>query len=245
MNFIDRAIRMNPDNRSFHENLSRLPLPNSVLPVAVRLLERYLEKFPDAGQCLSGLADMLFKLEQFQKAAEIADRAVAADPTRIGASLTRGHVNLSLGRVEQAEASYRAVLRLDPVNLDSLMNLAGIAETRGEKTRAASLYLQILSAHPGQTQALMRFATTQTSVCVDHETAAVLERACPSDLRDPQCLLLVGSLLERAGKVDTATELYRSAARQKPDWAGMIHRKIEQLTISTNNGGTFNVPIGL
>ena len=91
----------------------------------------------------------------------------------------------------------------------------------------------------------MRFATTQTSVCVDHETAAVLERACPSDLRDPQCLLLVGSLLERAGKVDTATELYRSAARQKPDWAGMIHRKIEQLTISTNNGGTFNVPIGL
>jgi Flp pilus assembly protein TadD len=123
------------------------------------------------------------------------------------------------------------------------MNLAAIAETRGDKTRARSLYLQILKTHPGQSQALLRFAATQTSAGIDHEAAAALERACPSDLRDPQCLLLVGSLLERAGKVASATELYRSAARQKPDWAGMIHRKIEQLNI--NNGGTFNAPIGL
>jgi tetratricopeptide (TPR) repeat protein len=243
LNFIDRAIRLNPENRSFHVNLSRLPLPTALLPAAALLLERYVEKSPDAVDCLDGLADMQFKLDQFERAQELANRALALEPARVSSLLTRANSQHSLGRLAQAEDSYHAVLRIDSNNLDSLMNLAAIAETRGEKAQARSWYLRVLQAHPGQPQALMRFATNQTSAVVDSETAAVLERACPSDLRDPQCLLLVGSLLERAGKVSTATELYRSAARQKPDWAGMIHRKIEQLNFSNQNGGTFNVPI--
>jgi len=239
--FIERALNLNPENRTFHENFARLPLPKSVIPAAARLLKRYIGKFPRSADCLESLADMQFKIGQFEKAARVADDAIALDPQRANALLTRAHAQMSLGRLSEAEESYGAALCLDASNLDCLMNLATIAETRGDKARARFWYLRILDAHPGHTQALKRFAAAQTTAGVDPEAAAALERACPSDLSDPQCLLLVGSLLERAGRLGSATKLYASAAHQKPEWGEMIHRKLQQLSLSSNNGGTLNV----
>jgi tetratricopeptide (TPR) repeat protein len=239
--FIERAVRLNPENRTFHENLARLPLPKTAIPKVARLLERYVEKFPGAVDCLAALAEMHFKIGQFEKAAHCADQTLALDPDRTGALLTRAHARMGLGCLAEAEESYRSALRLDANNLDSMMNLAAIAEARGDKAQARSWYLRTLDTHPGQPQVIKRFAATQTTAGVDPEAAAALERACPSELQDPQCLLLVGSLLERAGKVRSATKLYESAAHQKPEWGEMIHRKLEQLGLSSHNGGTLNV----
>ena len=242
LTFIERAIQLNPENPTFHENVARLALPAPLMPSAMRLLQRYIERFPNSFECLTGLADMQFKIGRFEEAITLARRAVALEPGRIAPLLTCAHSNLSLGRLEAAEECYHSALLLDARSLDSLMNLATIAETRGDKASARSWYLRVLESHPGHTQALKRFAT-QTTAGVDAEAASALERACPADLNDPQCLLLVGSLLERAGKVQRATQLYRSAALQKPEWSGMIDRKIQQLAINTNNGGSPNVPL--
>ena len=239
--FIERAVELNPGNRAFHENLARLPLPRSSIPAVIRLLERFVEKSPQSVVSLAGLAEMHFKIGQFDQAVKSAEAAIALDPQRTNALLTRANALMSLGRLRDAEESYRGALRLDANNLDSMMNLATIAEARGDKAHARSWYLRTLAAHPGHPQVLKRFAATQTTAGVDPEAAAALERACPSDLPDPQCLLLIGSLLERAGKLQSATKLYESAAHQKPEWGDMIHRKLEQLSLSPNNGGTLNV----
>jgi tetratricopeptide (TPR) repeat protein len=242
MAFIERAIQLNLENSTFHENLARLPLPKSAMLSSVRLLERYVGKFPRSVDCIAAIADMQFKLGKFRESIQSAERALALDSERLPVLLVKAHASLSLGELDKADDAYHAALEVQPGNLDSMMNLAAIAETRGNTTEAREWYLRVLNLHPGHTGALKRFAAAQTTAGVDPEAASALERACPSDLADPQCLLLVGSLLERAGKIQRATQLYQSAALQKPEWSGMIDRKIQQLAINTNRGGTANVP---
>ncbi|HEX4997517.1 MAG TPA: tetratricopeptide repeat protein, partial [Terriglobia bacterium] len=232
MDLIERAIRLNPENARFHENLARFRLGESEWPRAEKLLRAYVERFPNASGALAALAEIRFKLRQYADAAELAGRALAVDPRHTGALLTGGNAQLRRGELDKAEASYGAFLSLEPANLDALMNLAAIAEIRRDRTAAQTLYLRILDAHPGQPEAIRRLAAGHSSNAADATVAEALDRACAAPPHDPQCLLLVGSVMERAGRMARAADLYREAARQNPAWTEMIRRRIEQLDLA-------------
>jgi tetratricopeptide (TPR) repeat protein len=237
LSFIERAIRLNPDNASFHENLARLCLAFPGLDASIRLLEDFVQRFPKAVGCLSSLAEIYFRSHQFDKAADTADQALTLESPKLALLLTSAKANFSRGNFDAAEAAYRAALLQDPLNLDGMMNLAAIAEIRREDSVARTWYLRLLDAYPGQPLALKRLAATQIRTGFDEEAASVLERACSIDSIDPQSLILVGSLFEKAGKADRAAALYRSAAAKKPEWAQTVNRRVEQLHSSPNDGG--------
>ena len=245
LNLIEKAIRLNPDNAQFHENLGRLYLAGQDLERAIPLIERYVERFPRAAGCLAVLAETCFRSGDFERAEELADRAIAAGPPDVGILLTRGNANFSLRRLGEAEESYRSVLLLDPTNVGGMMNLAAIAEIRGDHDEARTWYLRILGAHPSQVHAMKKLAAAQTRNGIDEESLGALDRACRADLADPECLMLVGSLLERAGRIERAAELYESAARGKPEWSGAIQRKVQQMQLTASKGGTPDVSVSL
>ena len=231
LKLIERAIHLNPDNARFYENLGRLCLVKEDLRETVPWIERYVERCRDA-RCLGVLAEIYFRAGDFEKAEEMADRALAAGPPDVAVLLTRGNANFSLRRLGEAEESYRSVLLMDSTNLGGMMNLAAIAEIRGEGIQARAWYLRILATHPGQVHAMKKLAAAQTRNGIDEEAINALDRACTADLTDPQCLMLVGVLLEQAGRVDRAAELYESAARSKPEWSGAIRKKVQQLHLT-------------
>jgi Flp pilus assembly protein TadD len=232
LSLIERALALNPGNSAFYENLGKLALAFPDQLDATRHLEDYVRRFPESWVCLSVLAEIHFKNRQFGKAIETANRAMALGAPRLKMLLTRANADFSLRRLDEAEESYSAALELDAVNLDSMMNLAAIAEIRGDHSAARSWYLRILNAHSGQPVALKRLAAAQTRAGLDAEAAEALDRACAVDSADPQSLVLVGALFEQAGRIERAAELYQSAASKKPEWTATMNRRVAQLKIS-------------
>jgi tetratricopeptide (TPR) repeat protein len=190
------------------------------------------------------LAEIYFRASRFIEASDLADRAIALGRAHFGALLTRANACFSLRRLEDAEAAYHSALAIAPGNLDCMMNLASISEIRGDEALAESWYLRILDTHPGQDVALRRLALAQTRNGLDVEVADVLYRAC-ADTMDAQCLVLVGSLFEKAGKLERASELYRSAATRKPEWAGAMNRRAQQLLSDSKQGRNTHDSIGI
>lgn len=242
---MEQAIRLNPGNGSFHENLGRLSLAIPNLGDVTPMLESYLKRFPGSLECLSVLAEIYFKANRFHDALSAADRALALGTPQLGVLLTRAKASFSLRMLDEAESAYRSALALAPDNLDSMMNLASIAEIRGDEATARSSYLRILDKHPGQELALKRLAMAQTRLGLDAEVADALDRACAADSIDPQSLVLVGSLFEKAGRIERATELYRSAASKKPEWACTMNRRVQQLQLGMNERRNIHDSIGL
>jgi tetratricopeptide (TPR) repeat protein len=244
-NLIEQAIRLNPDNSSFHENLGKLYLAFPGLGDFTSVLEDYVRRVPGSTECLSVLAEIHFKAHRFIEAADVADRAIALGGQHFGLLLTKANAAFSLRRLEDAEAAYRSALVNAPDSLDCMMNLASIAELRGDDALARAWYLRILDRHPGQDVALKRLAVNQTRNGLDAEVADVLDRACGADSIDPQSLVLVGSLFEKAGRIERASELYRTAATRKPEWADTMNRRAQQLLIGIKQRRNTHDSIGL
>jgi len=210
------------------------------------VLEDYVRRVPGSTECLSVLAEIHFKAHRFIEAADVADRAIALlGGQHLGLLLTKANAAFSLRRLEDAEAAYRSALVNAPDSLDCMMNLASIAELRGDDALARSWYLRILDRHPGQDVALKRLAVNQTRNELDAEVADVLDRACGADSIDPQSLVLVGSLFEKAGRIERASELYRTAATRKPEWADTMNRRAQQLLIGIKQRRNTHDSIGL
>ena len=66
------------------------------------------------------------------------------------------------GRLTQAEAVYRNVLRADQNNLDAMRGIAQIALSSGRRQLASTMYTRILSFYPGDPIAIAELANLQT-----------------------------------------------------------------------------------
>ena len=66
------------------------------------------------------------------------------------------------GRLTQAEAVYRNVLRVDQNNLDAMRGIAQIALSSGRRQLASTMYTRILSFYPGDPIAIAELANLQT-----------------------------------------------------------------------------------
>lgn len=65
------------------------------------------------------------------------------------------------GRLEAAEAAYRAVLRRDANNLDALRGIAQIAVSSGRRQLATTMYLRILDLYPRDPVSVAELANLQ------------------------------------------------------------------------------------
>jgi tetratricopeptide (TPR) repeat protein len=236
---IERALHLNPDNASFYEHLGRLPLEGPSLQAAAQILEQYVDRFPGACECQAVLAEMCFKLKEFDRACKHAGGVLQKQPNHLGCVLVKANSEFSLGRLEEADGSYRCALSVAPEHLDSMMNLAAIAEHRGEHAAAASWYTRIIDNHPDQTQArslaLKRYVVASARSAIGEIPPGILEQACGANPDDLQCLLLAGGLLERAGHIARAAALYRNAGQLRTEWAAIVDRHLQRLGNSQTN----------
>ena len=66
------------------------------------------------------------------------------------------------GRLTQAEAAYRNVLRADQNNLDAMRGIAQVALSSGRRQLASTMYTRILKFYPGDPIAIAELANLQT-----------------------------------------------------------------------------------
>lgn len=85
---------------------------------------RVLAATPDDADILLGLADVLAWQQRWQEALTLLERAQRVAPQRTEVAVRQGRVLRALGRVEQARATFRAALQLDPNNAEARAALA-------------------------------------------------------------------------------------------------------------------------
>src|SRR5712691_7942002 len=134
------------------------------------------------------------------------DTGLAAKPDDPSLNNLRGLVTAKLGRTEDAEASFRTVIRLRPHAAMGYNNLAALLYQVGRHAEAAKLFRQALTEEPHNFTALVGLGTTLAETQEYAKAAPYLEKAWSSRAGDFQS----GYELAR-----TLQELKRPAEAQK------------------------------
>ena len=106
---------------------------------ADRAIRRALELFPTDPEARVLLATERYSVHDFSSALRIASRVYAEDPTRMEALVLVGDAQLSLGRYDAAEDSYREVATSAQNAPEVLVRLARMAFLRNEPREARRL----------------------------------------------------------------------------------------------------------
>jgi tetratricopeptide (TPR) repeat protein len=125
-------------------------------------------------------------------------------------------------------------LELDKENVDSMMNLALIAEHRNDTHRAELRYRQLLDRFPGHPVALKRYGALLASKDADSKTLTTLEQAYKVNQEDLECLLLLGHVYEKRKMWPEAIRLYEQARCRNAKLARLAAEKIRRLQTLTH-----------
>ncbi len=161
-------------------------------------------------------------------------RELAGDGTP-GLHYRRALACRALGRTEEAIASYRAVIRLQPGHLAAHNNLARALHERGELEEAASLYRKALALGPDP-----RVLCNLGNLLLDRgrfdEAASCYERARSLAPDLPEIANGIGSLLLRRGRSDAAIAPLEAAVAARPD-APEFHANLARAQLGADRPG--------
>ena len=168
--------------------------------------------------------------------------------------MEQGQIALRENRPEEAAQAYRAVLKIDPVNVEARANLGIVAMARGRWTEAAEELERALKLRPshGKVQALL-------GLCKVHlgrlEDALKLLSGSFPHLEDPKLRREVGlQLLEiwqQAGELEKADSILAQLQHFYPNDATVLYaayrvhsdlafQAIESLALTSPNSGQFH-----
>ncbi|HSM91656.1 MAG TPA: tetratricopeptide repeat protein [Anaeromyxobacteraceae bacterium] len=127
------------------------PLPKSPEPIAKPEAEKGAPAPGAAGKGPKQLladAQRLRERGAYDRALDLYERVIAAQPGNARALAGRGLCYLDLQQYALAEQGFRAALRADPEEQDALLGLAEAARYQGKKSEAIQLYERYLALHP-------------------------------------------------------------------------------------------------
>jgi tetratricopeptide (TPR) repeat protein len=103
----------------------------------------------DLGRVLFYIGTCLKEMERFEEAAEVLEKAVAADPEDIANHNLLGFCYYKLKRHEEAVACFRRAVEIDPRSAIDWANLGSNLRDLGRNDEAIAMYEKALSLDPG------------------------------------------------------------------------------------------------
>lgn len=137
---------------------------------------------------------------EYEEALGLADRAVAADAAHPDAWDDRGEYLLALGRLEDAEASFRRQLALAPRHLSSWSGLGRALTRLGRWADAEQAFREQLEVTPDSASAQVHLGEALTELQRPREAVAVLEKLATWHRDDPFVLVELGRARLAAGQ---------------------------------------------
>ena len=137
----------------------------------------------------------------------------------------RARATAGAGRMEEAEALWREVNRLDPHHPGALYSLGVHALQRRDLQTALSFLTASVAVNPGDAMARMTQAVVLRDLGDDAGEDAAIQGALEVDPYFLPALLARGAALERAGQPTDAAVVYRNVLSIAPDdryWPGYL-----------------------
>jgi tetratricopeptide (TPR) repeat protein len=171
------------------------------------LAERFLRAHPDSPQGYHIICEVLWALQEFDKALELLDTCPNILAESLPVLLLRGETLLKAQRLEESEHLYERELESQGWQPDIALSLARIYETQGKKEEARNIYGKILA---------------ETRSCGFTGDTIVKQRF--SDLS-----------LELGEYSDKVLELYLSLVQEDPSRRTDYYKKISRIYAAQGN----------
>lgn len=196
-----RATELDPAYDEALGNLVSTLVQLGRVSEAVPYLRRAVQRDPSAPDLHRMLAAGLHVCGDMPGALQSADRALALQPGNLAAMNTRGATLRELGRLEEAQAQYTAILEQEPDQPDALLALGELQAMRGDGAAALATTRRVLGLRPEMDQAYQTIAMLHRFVPGDPMIDAMQARFDDPDATD-QTRLYLGFALAKA-RADT------------------------------------------
>lgn len=94
-------------------------------------------------------ANAAFKAQEWEKALEGAEQALASSPSLLVAAILRARAMVQLGRLQDAAAAFADALKIDPGNFSAWLERGNALRRLGNETLATTCYERAVQAAPG------------------------------------------------------------------------------------------------
>lgn len=143
--------------------------------------------------------------------------AAAPEPANADGWFRLGLAQMDSGLLEQAESSFRRVLRLDPRHAKAGINLGTVLQFAGRGDEAETCYRNALAVAPELAQGWFNLGTNLLGRGRARGAIEPLRRAIDLDPGRAAWHAALASALERADRLPEALESARAAVRLEPD----------------------------
>ena len=197
--------------------------------------EQVLERQPRHVQALTFLAVIALQLNEFERALELANKALQIDPRSAAAHLTQGHTLLRLERREAAVASYDCAIALKPDFADAYSQRGNVLSQLGRHAEAVASYDKALEYQPDAAEIHNNRGNALRDLRQYPAAVASYDRAIAAMPRLPEPYLNRGLALHEIKQYDAALASYDQAIALNPGYAeayysrGNVLKDLKQL----------------
>jgi predicted TPR repeat methyltransferase len=225
-----RAIlQVRPDHIDANLNLEALVMQNKLVALfteghfteAAALAQTMTERFPlnGFGWMMSG---MLFRrMAQSADALAYAQKGAALSPNYAAAHYNLGNILVELGRLDEAEASFRQALRAKPDYTEAHNNLGCILKNLHRLEEAEVCYRRTLQLKPDFAEAYNNLGVILNDMGRINEAEACYQRALQLKPDYAEAHNNLGLSLHKLCRLTEAEANFRRALQLKPDCAEM------------------------
>jgi len=130
---------------------------NRVWQTELMFYETTAKESPMAATILNSLGTVYVRQSRYQDSIKAFESSIAGRPSLV-ALKNLANVYATVGRHEEAIATYQKVIALDPLDSAAYAGLGDVFFTRGQYTKAIENYKKSLACYPESTVALFKFA---------------------------------------------------------------------------------------
>ena len=197
--------------------LSQLLGAQGRLAEAADWLQRVVRRNPEDDEAWGMLAGIQGQLGVFEEAARCSRELIRLRPHEAGGYASLGNALVAMGCVNEAIAPSSRAAELDPNNAIPWNLLGQIRERNEEWSAAASAYQQAVSLEPGLAGAWAGLGRTHQALGDRAQAEQAFLRALQCNPRDPDTLLMIGSLYDEQDPPAAETH-YRRALELRPNF---------------------------
>jgi len=155
-------------------------------------------------------------------AAAVFHRVEIIAPEMTDATINRGRVLADLGRLEEATAAARAVVRVRPQDTTSWYNLGVVLQRGGAPEEAELAYREAVRRDPRHVGALNNLGCVLRRLGRPADAERLHREVLEIAPDFVEALYNLGNVVLLLGRVDEAAEYFAEAVRRRPDLAGPV-----------------------
>jgi len=194
------------------------------LEAAERLYRRVLAADPRHAEALHLLGVLAYQTQRRDLALDLIGQAIGVAPDVALFHANLGNVLEALGRTEEATASHRRSVQLDPRFAEGHKLLGTLLLEQGRAEEAEACLRLALEIRPDFAEAENNLAGLLFRQNRVGEAADRYRRLIQGNQRDAQAHLHLGAALLALDRLEEATAALRQAVALRPDWADALTR---------------------